>query len=282
MIKNSYCLISLLTAWFILSTSAAWAELKQNPDGNTLWVEDGKDIKTGPGSGDYWNNSIKFTSLPDSGFSMEATDKANATGRYLPMSADYPYVVFEITQVEKRPGYVSLDLPHLLGDNWKAVEIGMVSQLQTGIFAVNVFKNGKLGNGTPYFRINQYNCALNFKYLKCVKVPESYIEMSPEEPLKPGDKITFKVHLANKAEDVSLRFFLGYTMPEIKLNGEQSLQLKPETSDDPKVWTGTIDYKSIDKDKDIPPGGMLIKAVILGSENSTPVWGTNNYPVKVK
>ena len=106
--------------------------------------------------------------------------------------------------------------------------------------------------------------------------------MSPEEPLKPGDKITFKVHLANKAEDVSLRFFLGYTMPEIKLNGEQSLQLKPETSDDPKVWTGTIDYKSIDKDKDIPPGGMLIKAVILGSENSTPVWGTNNYPVKVK
>lgn len=276
----------LLSVFFVALSVSSFAELKQNPDGNTLWIEDGKDIKTGAGSGDYWNDAIKFTPLADGGFSMEASGKGNATGRYLPMSLEYPYVVFEISQVEKRPGYTALGLPQLLGAGNGAVGIGMVSQLQTGIFAVNVFENGKLGSANPYFRINLFNCTLNFKYLKCVKVPESYIEILPKETLKIGDKVTFKVHLANKAEDVSLRFFFGYTMPEIRFNGEQSLQLKPENPDDPKIWAGTVDLKSVDfsikKDQDIPPGGMLVKAVILGSENNTPVWGTNNYPIKVK
>ena len=279
--------LNVLIALFMLGAFSALAELKQNTDENTLWIEDGKEIKTGAGSGDYWNDAIKFTPLPDGGFSMEASGKVNSTGRYLPMSQDYPYVVFEITQVEKRPGYTAFGLPQLLGSNNATVGIGIVSQLQTGIFAVNTFENGKLGSKTPFFRINLFNCTLNFKYLKCVKVPEAYIEMLPKEPLKIGDKITFKVHLEKPAEDVSLRFFFGYTMPEIRINGEQSLQLKPENPDDNKTWIGTIDYKSIDfsikKDnQDIPPGGMLVKAVILGSERNTPVWGTNNYPVKVK
>ena len=273
--------------FFVALSVSSFAELKENPDGNTLWIEDGKDIKTGAGSGDYWNDTVKFTPLPDGGFSMEASGKASATGRYLPMSPDYPYVVFEITQAEKRPGYVAFNLPVIQGGaNMSSVGIGMVSQPQTGIFAVNVFENGKLPGTAPYFRINIHNCTLNFKYLKCVKAPDAYIEMLPKEPLKIGDKVTFRVHLAKPAEDVSLRFFFSYTMPEIRFNGEQSLQLKPENADDQKVWVGTVDYKSIDfsikKDQYLPPGGMLIKAVVLGSENNTPIWGTNNYPIKVK
>ena len=284
--KSNYFFLRVLIAWVMLAASMASAELKQNPDENTLWIEDGKEIKTGPGSGDYWNDAIKFTPLPDGGFSMEAFGKADATGRYLPMSLNYPYVVFEISQVEKRPGYVGFGLPHLIGRNCSAVGISIASQPQTGIFAVNAFENGKLADAISYFRININNCKLNFKYLKCVKVPEAYIEMLPKETLKIGDKVTFKVHLAKPAEDVSLRFFFGYTMPEIRINGEQSLQLKPENPDDPKIWTGTIDYKSIDfylkKAQDVPPGGMLIKGIILGSENNAPIWGTNNYPIKVK
>lgn len=268
-----------------LGIAGANAEMLMNPDENTLWLENGRDIKSGQGSSaDHWLDTIKFAPLADGGFSMEAIDKANNTGRYLPMSLDYPYVVFEITKVEQRKGYVGFALPALAGST--VVPMGMVSQIPTGIFAVNIFENGKLGNPTPFFRIDLHNSTLNFKYLKCVKVPESYIEMSPGAPVKIGDKITFRLHLSKPAEDVSLRFFYGYTMPEIRFNGEQALQLKLEKADDPKVWTGTIDYKSIEfslkKDQDIPPGGLLIKAVILGSENSTPVWGTNNYPVKVK
>lgn len=277
----------LMSVFFATLSASSFAELKENPDENTLWIEDGKEIKTGAGSGNHWNDAVKFTPLADGGFSMEASGKASATGRYLPMSLEYPYIVFEISRVEKRSGYVAFNLPVIHGGTgMSSVGIGMVSQPQTGIFTVNVFENGKLPLAKPYFRINEHNCTLDFKYLKCVKMPENYIEMMPKQPSKIGDKITFKVHLAKPAEDVSLRFFYGYTMPEIRINGEQSLQLKPENPDDPKVWTATVDYKSIDfskkTDKDIVPGGMLIKAVVLGSENNTPVWGTNNYPIKVK
>ena len=277
----------LWSVFFVGLSISAFAELKENPDENTLWIEDGKAIETGKGSGNYWNDNLKFTPLEGGGFSMEATGKANSTGRYLPMSLEYPYVVFEIAKVEKRPGYVAFSLPVIVGGaDMSSVGIGMVSQPQTGIFAVNIFENGKLPRAKPYFRINEHNCTLDFKYIKCVKLPESYIEMLPKEPAKIGDKITFKVHLPKPAEDVSLRFFYSYTMPEIRINGEQSLQLKPENPNDAKVWVGTIDYKTIDfskkNDQDIKPGGMLIKAVVLGSENNTPVWGANNYPVKVK
>jgi hypothetical protein len=66
----------------------AVAEMKNNPDPNTLWCEDGKAIVTQAGnSRNGWNNALKYESMPDGkGFSVEFEGKPTG-GRYVEVSA---------------------------------------------------------------------------------------------------------------------------------------------------------------------------------------------------
>ena len=87
----------------LLAGSLARAEFKMNPDSNTLWIEDGKNIKTANTNfGNGWNDTdVAITSNPDGGFYLEQKKQGKPqTGRMVPVSPEYPYVVYEVSELE--------------------------------------------------------------------------------------------------------------------------------------------------------------------------------------
>ena len=269
----------------LLAGSLARAEFKMNPDSNTLWIEDGKNIKTANTNfGGGWNNTdVAVTSNPDGGFYLEQKKQGKPqTGRMVPVSPEYPYVVYEVSELEMKPGYHALWLP-LLGSAMTVLE----GNVQKGVFAVNYYENSKLKPDAKqsFLGLHIHGLKVGFKYIKVVKVPDYYIKVeSPAFAEKkycaPGDKVKFTVYLKEEAEDVSLQFFRSTVLP-LQINGSSKLQLLPVDGGNNKVWSAEITLKSIaPAKKDLMP---LIKAVILGNETAPDaLWGKSSYLFHIK
>jgi len=281
-----------LAAFVMLGYADVNAEMVANPDDNTLWVENGKDIKNGQAasSADYWSTGVKLLPNPEGeGFIIDSNsdiDKKTATGRYVRVAPDYPWLTWEIaTVVPIKNKYLGMMLAAIIKD---APVSEFAGNIPSGIFAENINDCGGVPQeGLCYLSMYAYNSKINIKYLKLVKKPDYYVEMKSDttaqkQKIELGDNVTFKVYLKEPAEDVSLRFYHAYTMPQLSVNGEQALQLKSEEGSDGKIWSSMISLKSISGDnKLLKPGQLLIKTVILGGQVKVPVWGTNTYPIEL-
>jgi ASC-1-like (ASCH) protein len=263
----------VIFAFTLLYAASIFAEYKYKPDANTLWIEDGKDIKVSPKtSAKGWlNKNLEVKELPDGkGFCMTSYDyKKYLGGRRLPVSKDYPYLVYEITGIKITKKYKSeaIFFP-------KSIGCRLVANMQKGIFVseINCAKDH-----TQFLRIHLHGHTAEFKYMKAVKVPDQYITVqTPNKEIKPGDKIKFTVHLKEEAEDVTLRFYDSYCMPQLKINGMDKLQLKPE-DEAGKIWSIEISLKRLGKKNKYKTGKILMKAVILGGNVTQPVWSPLAY-----
>jgi len=265
-----------------------------NPDENTLWIENGKDIeivehgKPEFWSGKAWAGTLEFNTI-ENGFSIKSSSSdKNCSGRYFKFNKEYPYLVWEIDKVIIGEGYRGLTMafPHTV--------FQFVTHFYPGIFVVNPFLSKKDIKDFEFCRIYLYNTELHLKYIKMVKKPDYLIEINGPEIEKkgyaePGDEINFKVILKEPAEDVSLTFYDFYITHETKINNSSSLQLKPE-DDEQKIWSGKIKIENInkpsvdrkEKNDVFLPSEFLIKATVLGGKINLPIWTANWFEIRTK
>ncbi|MGC8977453.1 MAG: hypothetical protein ACP5OB_07545 [Candidatus Ratteibacteria bacterium] len=287
MLKRFF-IIGVFSLFFFLNSEC---KVIYNPDANTLWLEDGKDVevgvhgKEGFWAGKYWAGKLEIESKEDGMKVKSPSNDKECSGRYFRFDRNYPYLVWEIDKkIIYGEGYRGLTMafPHSV--------FNFVTHIYPGIFVVNPFLSKKDIKEFEYCRIYLYNTEIYFKYIKMVKKPDYLIEITGPEIEKKGyaeigDEINFKVILKEEAEDVSLTFYDYYMTHETKINDKSSLQLKPE-DEDQKIWTGKIKIEKIDKPgvgKDsFLPGNFLIKATVLGGKINIPIWTANWFEIKTK
>jgi hypothetical protein len=277
-----------LSFLLLVLVGAAGADIIKNPDANTLWKEDNKNIDKN------WRYAYKgqhVRTCDGKSFSFECNTKGNTGHRdfiRVPVSKDYPWLVFRLNSVKVNPGYRSWNVR--IGDLDK-FNIGQISVQEPGYFACNVWEGANLKKVPASAEIFFYNYTLKltFSDLKMVKKPDNFIEVtSPAFAAKkqyaPGDKIRFTVTLKEPAEDVSVRLVFPDLLAAVKLNGMGKLQLKP-IDDTQKVWSAEFEVKTLGPVrgvKEFRRNTLLVRATILGGAISEPLWGSINYPFKLK
>jgi hypothetical protein len=281
--------LTLLTTTF-LTCCIAKADIVAKPDTNTLWHEDGNSAPTGNNpAADHWNGSLDI-SASNGILQLNATDNKNhSIGRYVKINPDYPYLVFHVLNYVPQPGYHAFDFGLTAGKQNSGLTL--VSQINPGIYVFNLKKFLPDAPVTGYLRLDLYNGQLALSDLSMVKTPPNRIEItSPafakKDHIDLGDDITFTVYLEKKTEDASLTFYDSYTMPQLKINGSQTLQLKPQDADQ-KVWSATVKLKSIEglrskKDGQLKAFHLMVKALILGGTLKEPLWTALEYPIHLE
>jgi len=277
-------------AWCLCSSG----KVIYQPDDNTLWIEDGKELElVEHGQPEFWAGKAwagKLEMEPiTGGFRLKSpsADK-NSMGRYLKLSPSYPYLVWEVSKVIYGEGYRGFSL-HFPGPVF-----GFVTHIFPGIFAVNPFLvDKKLAEKLYFCRLYLYNAEMHFKYLKMVKKPDNYIEIAGPHLqdkgfLEPEDELMFRVFLKEPAEDVSLTFYDSYITHEVKVNGSSGLQLKPEDKEQ-KIWSARVKIERVDPpslkkegNASYSPGSFLIKATVLGGRIDIPLWTASYFEIKTK
>jgi len=244
----------LMTAAFcLLAASLVYGEYRENPDQNTLWSEDGKEIKG------WIKDGLTPESLPNGGFALDHSGKQpHGGGFYALASNDYPWLTFEITKVERHNGYRQLSF---FGKGFT-----VVTDLQPGIYAFRMPETKTAPGKKEYFRVDVYGMKIFFRYMKAVKAPENSITAE----VKDG-KVTYKVNLKTPAEDVALYLFDGYGMRQLTSAEGNKIQLRPEDKTNPVVWVGESPVPEKTK------GVLFVKASVLGSDTlKVPLWGKIN------
>jgi hypothetical protein len=279
---------SLTVLVLFLVGFAARAEFIHNPDENTLWIENGKNIAVDEkrAKRDVWGGGLPVKERGKGGFSFvfnTAERKKYSNGIYVPVDPDYPFLVFEILAFKrlqwKHRGFRFGAFQHS-----KRPCFFMVDNPQSGIIVYNVFGDEKIHKGYRYVRNDMDGLQVDFKYVKMVKKPDNYIIIESEaikknKVLANGDEVKFTVILKEPAEDVSLRFFRAYLMRQLNLNGKDHLQLKPENEDSCKVWSAKVKIKSLYGNR-LGAGQLLVKAVVLGGGINVPIWTPLMSPYK--
>lgn len=264
--------MQLLIAAAAMAGITATAELIKNPDPNTLWIENGKDIKTSDkNAAGAWRTQA-FTIVPEKDgkgfiFKSNVEKKHYSTGIYLPVSPEYPWLCWRITNVKTLKGYRGLTVGSFSGMNCN--QVGEVSNILPGYYAVNIAQNSNLKKpGTSYLRLDQHGLETTFEYFKMVKKPAYYIEVTSDaitanKPIEPGDEVTFTLNLKDPAEEATLSFYKAYTMPKMKINGQAMIMMKPADKTN-KVWTATVKLNTLTpttgKDKPFDRNAIIIKA----------------------
>lgn len=244
---------AITTALCLLTAGLVFGEYHENPDQNTLWSEDGKEIKG------WMKDGLTPESAPENGFVLDQFGKQpHGGGFYALASNDYPWLTFEITKVERHNGYRKL--------SFQGKDFAVVTDLQPGIYAFRMPGTKTAPGKREYFRIDVYGMKVFFRYMKAVKTPENSITAE----LKNG-KVTYKVNLKTPAEDVSLYLFDGYGMRQLISAESNKIQLHPEDKKNPVVWIGESPVPEKTK------GVVFVKASVLGSDTlRVPLWGIIN------
>lgn len=276
--------------------SVVRAELKKNPDENTLWIEDGVNFKTGEGSsGKHWGG-MPGQAAEDGGFTLSHKPKQGySTGRYLPYDPAYPWAVWEISSVayrkpEKQGAHVYKAINFQVP--FKQTSLSMVSHIKTGLFTVDISRALPEKPKTMYTRIYLYGSDVTFKYLKCVKAPATRIEVtSPQEvdgKIKQGDTVNVKVHLEKPAAAVTLDFYHAYTMPQLEVDGARTLELKPEGEAPATTFAGTFVFKDVKRHRLKPKqtgfgvGSFVIRARCTDGGPGMDIWTANPFTMQVR
>ncbi len=258
---------------------ATLAEVIKNSDPNTLWIEDGVGITLGGDS--PWTGNLELQPLDEGGFEVISShDGQDRLYAHLPRpSGASAYLSWEIIHVEKGEGY------HAFVLNFPEMLLQMVTEPQTGIFSVPV--DAMDAEAPQLFSIYLYNTKIGFKYLKLEEKPKDFIRISSpsieaKKQVELHEELTFEVTLEEPAEAVTLSFLHSYMMPQLRINGEQQLELKP-VERNPRLWRGSIKVNSVEghhldeqkRGSQFAPGTFLVKATILGGSLHVPIWTTN-------
>lgn len=274
-----------IIAGILLAAGIAQAKQLDNPDANTLWLEDGNEIELSKGPGfKRWlsipgKKEIEINPKQDGkGFSLFAKD---GTGRKtvtrVHLSPEYPYLTFRITGFDLLQGY----------RNWTVVLEGrlvsaQVTTPQKGIFVYDLYQNiseKEKAKKAAYLYFYLYNLRLDLEYVKLVKKPDYVVRAEcADREIKPGSKVKFTAELAKEAEDVSITLTSNGHPRPVKVNGSVKIQLKP-TDKTQKTWTAEVEVKSIGIAKAVKRHKLFMKMDVLGGELDEPVWVGLPYPV---
>ena len=270
---NKFIMVLILTAAF-----AAQAKQIENPDANTLWMEDGKEIELSKGptfrkwQANPGKKELEFTSKQDGkSFSLLAKDAAGRrTVTRIKLSKEYPYLTFRITGFDLLRGY----------RNWTLGVTGLMGTSQAtapqkGIYVFDLFRNApekSAARKSTNLLIYLYNLRMDLDYIKLVKKPAYGVRVECSDPeIKPGSKVKFIAELEKEAEDVSISLSTDYVMTPIQVNNTVKIQLKP-TDKTQKIWTAEVEIKKIGIKKMRPRHKTLIKMDVLGGDLDEPVW----------
>jgi len=258
------------------------AELVSNPDSNTLWSIEQSSQKNWP-SGRLW---VKERPL---GFSIGDDNPSNKVPhslyRKVEINPKYPWLVFEIEGFKSFEGYRSW----FLGIRDCGNRFGSTTNAEPGLVAINCFQNAKtavLADSNMSLHAYFYDFEADFKYIKMVRVPENYIEAVCSQPgssLTSGSRVQFTVHLAEPAEEVTLRLINKAYLYSVIVNGAENIELTP-VDQDKKVWSSEIELRTLSShnQSEFSTGAILMRATVLGGNVTVPLWGILNYSFKEK
>jgi len=281
-IKQICCLILLPQ---IFSISFTFPEFIENPDENTLWIEDGKEIEVAEKSGKgVWRESLQIVPRKEGGFSIiynPEEEEAYATEVWVPLSQEYKYWVVQIDSFS-RVNYPSRSF--YMGNLYqkKCLTFIMIDNPQPGLMVWPIYNDESKWDSAAgaSHRIDNRGLKVDFAFIKMVKIPDYYITIESEtmtenNELKIGDKIKFTVIMQKGAEDVSIRLYDNYCMPLMKINDLEVLQLKPEkrkgTADD-SIWSATVVINKLSNNLRKSNVQILAKASVLGGGIKIPIW----------
>ena len=257
---------------------SVFAELRMNPDENTLWQLSSLDQKKWKGTGVKIENRADGFTLSNENSSPKAPHSISGK---VPVNPEYPYLVFETTAISPFKGYRSWSVS--LREFQSG--FGSVTNAEPGIAVVNCFENpaklpaGGQANILFYF----YDFKADFKYVKMVKKPDNYIAVTgnftAKKAIHPGDKVKFTVYLKESAEEVSLKLLFRKWLYTVKVNGNEVVELIPEDKDQ-KIWSAEIPVTSLkcSKGNSFKKGEILLRAVVLGGSVKVPLWSSLQYP----
>ena len=268
---------------FAFAALGARAEIKINPDENTLWS-----LESASKKGWYQNTlSRGIRPNPNGGFFIGDDNPVNnghVARHKVPVSKEYPWLVWDMKEVytfnSGRYQRWNLSIQNLNGG------IGSVTNVEKGLAAVNCFENGKPlkpGAKEGILRAYFFNMEIGFTAIRMVKKPDNYIEttspaFAKKKSFSPGDEVKFTVHLKEPAEDVTLKVIDVNDLYDIAVNGKNVLELTPE-DEEQKIWSVTVKIKSLQcGSRKI--GTLLTRATVLGGGFKVPLWGAVNYPYK--
>ena len=259
------------------------AEFIKNPDSNTLWLENGVNIETDPGRGyKGWVNTtmdISYTPATEESegyFTFKSPEsKKHSTRRYVPISKDYPWLEFEIlSYIPDAVAYKNFWLGIYKGKN-------MFTNIpKPGIYLQNLWFATPFEKAVGLIDFTIYGYEVNFKYIKIVKEPEnSFFIDSPaykeKECCEIGDKLIFTAKLAAPAEDVTITFWDTRAQNPVRINGNDSITLKP-TNEETTEWRAECDLKSMSGKWST----IVFKCTVLGGKLKKPMYTNNPYPFK--
>ena len=262
-----------IAAVMVAGAFAVQAKQLKNPDDNTLWLEDGKEIELSakPVFSRWMTASLDIQSKADGkGFSLCAKGKNAAMLTRATLSPEYPYLTFRITDLNLQKGY----------RGWTLVLNGMMQSGQSvmpqkGIFVYDLFQNlpeKTAAMRSVYLYFYVYSLQLDLEYLKMVKKPDYWVRAECADPeIKPGSKVKFTAELAKEAEDVSITLMTTGCPYSVKVNGATKIQLKP-TDKTQKIWTAEVEFKTIGLKKPSKRHGLFMKMDVLGGDLDEPVW----------
>lgn len=267
-----------IIAGILLAAGIAQAKQLDNPDANTLWMEDGKEIELSKGPGfKYWcpekgKKELEIKSKEDApGFSFYGKDgNGRKVVTRVKVSPEYPYLTFRITGFDLLQGY----------RNWTVVLEGrlvsaQVTTPQKGIFVYDLYQNiseKEKAKKAAYLYFYLYNLRLDLEYVKLVKKPDYVVRAEcADQEIKPGSKVRFTAELAAEAEDVSISLVTAGVPRPVQVNGKVKIQLKP-TDKTQKIWTAEVEIKKIGIKKALPRHRIFMKMDVLGGDLDEPVW----------
>ena len=220
--KIKFLLASL--ACMAMSLNAA---IVKNPDSNTLWMENGENMRFSPKSysRDWLNTSGKV--VPEkNGFTLEPkTGNKGMTGIYVPVSREYPYLEFDLDYVEQEHGFVFQTDVVNIGPRY-TVGKGMPA----GRYFFNVFENTEKmpkKAGAVFFAFRITNGKVRISNLKMVKTPSVPLivkseQMTKEKFISYGTELQFSV----PENSANLHFYNALNGKEIILNDLRSPEVK--------------------------------------------------------
>ena len=272
----------ILFLFLLFSCGFVMAELRENPDENTLWQITAPDLKKWKGAGVKIEKHANGFSLHNESSSVKTP---HSITRKVPVDPEYPYLVFETTAMNPFKGYRAW----FTGLRESQTLFGSIANSEPGIVAINCFenpaKNFVKNQATLQFYV--INFKADFLYMKMVKKPDNYItvtgDFTAKKAIRPGDKVKFTVYLKEGAEEVSLKLIYKKWLYTVKVNGNEVVELTPEDKDQ-KIWSAEIPVKSLkcSKGSSFKKGEILLRAVVLGGNVKAPLWTVLQYPFENK
>lgn len=217
------------------ATCSLNAAIIRNPDPNTLWREDGQQMKfsTLAYSGDWVNEKCNYIPEKD-GFIIEPKNGEKAFGGIaLPVDRDYPYLEFDLEAVEKEKGFYFLVTATNIGPWYSLADEGF----RPGHYVINVFENTDekkmpKTKGKVHFQFRVYNGKVRIKNLRMVKKPEVRLDIrsmwfDQKKYFSYEACLEFMIPDEKKTQGpVKLRFYESSTGNEIEFNNEPYVMLK--------------------------------------------------------